>query len=104
MGSHPDWVNEGNDVSEHRLRTFHHHYRADTDCPCRRPGDPFSAGASRDAGINFFNHADVYVSGELFAEERPGVAIQSKVGIRSRFRAPEHILRSVDESFKALTT
>ncbi|TFD24925.1 aldo/keto reductase family oxidoreductase [Cryobacterium sp. TMS1-13-1] len=75
-------------------------------------------GAARDAGINFFDHADVY-GGEphecerrfgdaitFSAEERASVAIQSKVGIRSGFWdfSKEHILRSVDESLAALKT
>ncbi|MBC7595667.1 MAG: aldo/keto reductase [Kineosporiaceae bacterium] len=75
-------------------------------------------GASRDAGINFFDHADVY-GGEphecerrfgdavtFSARERATIAIQSKVGIRSGFWdfSKEHILRSVDESLDALKT
>ncbi len=75
-------------------------------------------GASRDAGINFFDHADVY-GGQphecerrfgdavtFSAEERAAITIQSKVGIRSGFWdfSKEHILRSVDESLAALRT
>lgn len=75
-------------------------------------------GASRDAGINFFDHADIY-GGEphecerrfgdavtFSARERATIAIQSKVGIRSGFWdfSKEHILRSVDESLDALKT
>ena len=75
-------------------------------------------GAARDAGINYFDHADVYGSerhqcerrfGEsvtFTSAERESVIIQSKVGIRSGFFdfSAEHILRSVDESLDALNT
>jgi len=75
-------------------------------------------GAARDAGISFFDHADVYGSephdcerrfGQavtLSAEDRAAVTIQSKVGIRSGFWdfSTEHILESVDESLTALNT
>jgi len=75
-------------------------------------------GAARDAGITFFDHADVYGGtphecerrfGDavtLSAEERETITIQSKVGIRSGFWdfSKEHILRSVDESLSALQT
>jgi predicted oxidoreductase len=75
-------------------------------------------GAARDAGINFFDHADVYGGtphecerrfGEAVTfspEERAAITIQSKVGIRSGFWdfSKEHILRSVDESLDALGT
>lgn len=75
-------------------------------------------GASRDAGITFFDHADVY-GGQphecerrfgdavtFSAEERATITIQSKVGLRSGFWdfSKEHILRSVDESLDALKT
>ncbi|MGH8325976.1 MAG: aldo/keto reductase [Steroidobacteraceae bacterium] len=75
-------------------------------------------GAARDAGIDFFDHADVY-GGEAHecerrfgeavsfsAAERDSVIIQSKVGIRSGFFdfSREHILQSVDESLAALKT
>ncbi|MDQ6754093.1 MAG: aldo/keto reductase [Actinomycetota bacterium] len=75
-------------------------------------------GASRDAGINFFDHADVY-GGQphecerrfgdavtFSAGERASITIQSKVGIRSGFWdfSKEHILRSVEESLDALRT
>lgn len=75
-------------------------------------------GAARDAGINFFDHADVY-GGEPHAcekrfgdavtfpaQERAAITIQSKVGIRSGFWdfSKEHILSSVDESLRALRT
>ncbi|HEX4443902.1 MAG TPA: aldo/keto reductase [Galbitalea sp.] len=72
-------------------------------------------GAARDAGINFFDHADVY-GGDHGCERRFGdavtftpaereqVIIQSKVGIRDGFWdfSKEHILSSVDESLVAL--
>jgi len=71
---------------------------------------------ARDAGINFFDHADIYGTethecekrfGDAVtfsAAERASVIIQSKVGIRSGFWdfSTEHILRSVDESLAAL--
>jgi len=74
--------------------------------------------AARDAGINYFDHADIY-GGERHAcerrfgdavtftsSERADVIIQSKVGIRSGFFdfSREHILRSVDESLAVLRT
>ncbi|MCU1414759.1 MAG: aldo/keto reductase family oxidoreductase [Microbacteriaceae bacterium] len=72
-------------------------------------------GAARDAGINFFDHADVY-GGDHGCERRFGdaitftpsdresVIIQSKVGIRSGFWdfSKEHILDSVDKTLAAL--
>jgi predicted oxidoreductase len=72
-------------------------------------------GAARDAGINYFDHADVY-GGDHGCErrfgdaitftpaERESVIIQSKVGIRNGFWdfSTEHILSSVDESLAAL--
>ncbi|MCW2957053.1 MAG: putative aldo-keto reductase/oxidoreductase [Thermoleophilia bacterium] len=75
-------------------------------------------GAARDAGVNVFDHADIY-GGErhrcearfgeavtFTAAERGQVVIQSKVGIRKGFFdfSAEHILRSVDESLAALRT
>ncbi|HEX3678182.1 MAG TPA: aldo/keto reductase [Galbitalea sp.] len=74
-------------------------------------------GAARDAGINFFDHADVY-GGDHGCERRFGdaisftpadresVIIQSKVGIRDGFWdfSREHILDSVDKSLAALRT
>jgi predicted oxidoreductase len=74
-------------------------------------------GAARDAGINFFDHADVY-GGDHGCERRFGdaitfapadresVIIQSKVGIRDGFWdfSKEHILSSVDETLGALRT
>ena len=71
-----------------------------------------------DAGINVFDHADVYGTerhgcesrfGEavtLSAAERGAVIIQSKVGIRDGYFdfSSEHILRTVDESLAALKT
>lgn len=75
-------------------------------------------GTARDAGVNVFDHADIY-GGErhkcearfgeavtLSPAERDAVVIQSKVGIRKGhfdFSA-EHILTSVDESLAALRT
>ncbi|WP_323015727.1 aldo/keto reductase [Devosia sp.] len=73
---------------------------------------------ARDAGITFFDHADIY-GGErhlcearfgealrLSSAEREQVLIQSKVGIRRGFFdfSAEHILASVDESLAALRT
>ena len=74
-------------------------------------------GTARDAGINFFDHADVY-GGDHGCERRFGdaitftpadresVIIQSKVGIRDGFWdfSKEHILDSVDKSLGALRT
>lgn len=74
-------------------------------------------GAARDAGINFFDHADVY-GGDHGCErrfgdaitftsaERESVIIQSKVGIRNGFWdfSTEHILDSVDKTLSALRT
>lgn len=72
-------------------------------------------GTARDAGINFFDHADIYGGAHgcekrfgdavTFTDaEREAVIIQSKVGIRQGFFdfSTEHILRSVDESLAAL--
>jgi predicted oxidoreductase len=71
---------------------------------------------ARDAGINFFDHADVY-GGEVHGAERrfgdavtfspaerESVFLQSKVGIREGFFdfSKEHILDSVDGSLAAL--
>ncbi len=75
-------------------------------------------GSARDAGINFFDHADVYGTAthgcearwgdaiSLSGAERESVYIQSKVGIRDGFWdfSKEHILESVDESLAALKT
>ncbi len=74
--------------------------------------------AARDAGINFFDHADIYGTethecekrfGDAVtfsAAERAAVTIQSKVGICPGFWdfSTEHILRSADESLAALQT
>jgi predicted oxidoreductase len=74
-------------------------------------------GTARDAGINFFDHADVY-GGDHGCErrfgdavtftpaERESVIIQSKVGIRNGFWdfSKEHILSSVDKTLGALRT
>ncbi|NNC13494.1 aldo/keto reductase [Planctomonas sp. JC2975] len=74
-------------------------------------------GTARDAGINFFDHADVYGGDhgcerrfgdavQFSPSEREQVYLQSKVGIRQGFWdfSKEHILESVDESLKALRT
>jgi predicted oxidoreductase len=74
-------------------------------------------GTARDAGINFFDHADVYGGAHgcekrfgdavtFTSAERESVIIQSKVGIREGFFdfSKEHILRTVDESLAALNT
>jgi predicted oxidoreductase len=69
-----------------------------------------------DAGINFFDHADIYGGGkseEVFAEAigmnsdiREKIMIQTKCGIRNGFFdfSKEHILSSVDKSLKRLKT
>jgi predicted oxidoreductase len=72
-------------------------------------------GAARDAGINFFDHADVYGGDHgcerrfgdavtFTAAERESVIIQSKVGIRNGFWdfSKEHIFDSVDKTLAAL--
>ncbi len=75
-------------------------------------------GAARDAGINFFDHADIYggtthgcearfgQAVTLSPSEREQVIIQSKAGIRDGYFdfSKEHILASVDESLAALNT
>ena len=75
-------------------------------------------GSARDAGINAFDHADIYGPARHACEERFGqavkltgaeresVVLQSKVGIRQGFFdfSKEHILRTVDESLAALGT
>ncbi|MFJ4715359.1 aldo/keto reductase family oxidoreductase [Streptomyces sp. NPDC088785] len=75
-------------------------------------------GSARDAGINTFDHADIYgptrhaceerfgQAVKLTAAERESIVIQSKVGIRSGYFdfSKEHILRTVDESLAALRT
>lgn len=74
--------------------------------------------SARDAGINVFDHADIYgptrhaceerfgKAVELSGAERESIVIQSKVGIRSGFFdfSREHIVRSVEESLAALNT
>ncbi|MDK2902690.1 MAG: hypothetical protein PWQ93_609 [Clostridiales bacterium] len=69
-----------------------------------------------EAGINFFDHADIYGMGkseEVFAEAvdmKPSIRekfiIQTKCGIRDGFYdfSKEHILTSVDSSLKRLKT
>lgn len=73
---------------------------------------------ARDAGINAFDHADIYGSTRhecearfggavtLTAAERESIVIQSKVGIRHPYFdfSKEHILSTVDESLAALGT
>jgi predicted oxidoreductase len=75
-------------------------------------------GAALDAGVNMFDHADIYGDTRHGCEtrfgqavtfspaEREAVVIQSKVGIRDGFFdfSREHILTSVDESLAALQT
>jgi predicted oxidoreductase len=71
-----------------------------------------------DAGVNVFDHADIY-GGErhrcearfgeavtLSPTERERIVIQSKVGIRKGYFdfSAEHILATVDESLEALNT
>lgn len=73
-------------------------------------------GTARDAGITFFDHADVYGGTPHFCEkrfgdairfspsERENVILQSKVGIRDGFWdfSHDHIVESVNESLGAL--
>ncbi|WP_037577062.1 aldo/keto reductase [Phaeacidiphilus oryzae] len=75
-------------------------------------------GSARDAGINAFDHADIYgptrhacearfgEAVKLTPADRESIVITSKVGIRPGFFdfSKEHILRSVDESLAALRT
>jgi predicted oxidoreductase len=75
-------------------------------------------GSARDAGIDTFDHADIYGGSrhacearfgeavKLTPAERESIVIQSKVGIRTGFFdfSKEHILRTVDESLAALRT
>jgi predicted oxidoreductase len=75
-------------------------------------------GTARDAGINFFDHADIY-GGEVHgcekrwgdaspvpSYEREQIILQSKVGIRKGYFdfSKEHILEGVDGSLAALKT
>ncbi|MBO1330677.1 aldo/keto reductase family oxidoreductase [Streptomyces sp. VRA16 Mangrove soil] len=74
--------------------------------------------SARDAGVNTFDHADIYgptrhaceerfgQAVTLTAAERESIVIQSKVGIRHGFFdfSKEHIVRTVDESLAALRT
>ncbi|MDD3967024.1 MAG: aldo/keto reductase [Candidatus Marinimicrobia bacterium] len=69
-----------------------------------------------DAGINYFDHADIYGAGkseevfaaalELTPAQREKIYIQTKCGIRKGFYdfSKEHILASVDASLKRLKT
>lgn len=71
---------------------------------------------ARDAGINFFDHADIYGAGkseEVFAAaldltttQREKIYIQTKCGIRKGFYdfSKAHILASVDASLERLKT
>ncbi|WP_431278719.1 aldo/keto reductase [Leifsonia poae] len=73
-------------------------------------------GGAREAGVNFFDHADVYGDETHGCERRFGdaitfspaereqVVVQSKVGLRDGFWdfSKEHILSSVNESLAAL--
>ena len=75
-------------------------------------------GTARDAGVNVFDHADIYGGERHLCERRFGEAvtltpaareelvIQSKVGIRSGYFdfSREHILATVDGSLAALRT
>ncbi|MFD9794141.1 aldo/keto reductase family oxidoreductase [Streptomyces sp. NPDC059070] len=75
-------------------------------------------GSARDAGINTFDHADIYgperhaceerfgQAVKLSAADRESIVIQSKVGIRSGFFdfSKEHIVRTVEDSLAALRT
>ncbi|KQX38985.1 aldo/keto reductase [Devosia sp. Root436] len=75
-------------------------------------------GSARDAGIDVFDHADIYGGERHRCEQRFGeavaltpaqreqIVIQSKVGIRKGYFdfSKEHILTSVDESLAALRT
>ncbi len=73
------------------------------------------AVASMEAGINFFDHADIYGDGEAEAifgravtpEMRSRMVLQTKCGIRPGVCydfSREHILQSVDGSLKRLNT
>ena len=75
-------------------------------------------GTARDAGINVFDHADIYGGARPRGAPRGGAAaprpppprdaivIQSKVGIRKGYFdfSKQHILTTVDESLAALRT
>ena len=75
-------------------------------------------GTARDAGINVFDHADIYGGERHLCEKRFGeavsltpaqreeIVIQSKVGIRKGYFdfSKEHILATVDGSLAALRT
>ena len=75
-------------------------------------------GTARDAGVNVFDHADIYGCERHLCEKRFGeavtltpaqreqVVIQSKVGIRKGWFdfSKQHILTTVDESLAALRT
>lgn len=71
---------------------------------------------AKEAGINFFDHADLYGGGDserIFAEalqlepiQREDIYLQSKTGIRDGYFdfSKEHILDSVDGSLRRLQT
>ena len=75
-------------------------------------------GTARDAGVNVFDHADIYGGERHLCERRFGeavtltpaqrdeIVIQSKVGIRKGWFdfSKQHILTTVDESLAALRT
>ena len=75
-------------------------------------------GTARDAGVNVFDHADIYGGERHLCEKRFGeavtltpaqrdeIVIQSKVGIRKGWFdfSKQHILTTVDESLAALRT
>lgn len=71
-------------------------------------------GACRDAGIDFFDCADVYnggraeeILGRLIAGERDGVVVTSKCGMKSGIGdglSRRHILNTVEASLKRLAT
>lgn len=72
--------------------------------------------SSIESNINFFDHADIYGSGEseiIFGKvmkelnvDRADIYLQSKCGIREGFYdfSKEHIIRSVEDSLKRLGT
>lgn len=71
--------------------------------------------SSMEAGVNFFDHADIYAKGEAEAvfgevvtkQEREKMIIQTKCSIRPGVCfdfSKEHILKSVDGSLKRLQT
>ncbi|WP_079476023.1 aldo/keto reductase [Marinococcus halophilus] len=89
---------------------------------CMRMNELSVSGAEKvfrtalDAGVNFFDHADIYGGGdseEIFAKAagmnddlREKVILQSKAGIRGNSFdfSKSHILKTVDESLQRLQT